>query len=111
MTDTQNPVSTTGAVTLWVNGRDARDGAATLTRITDATSGHTGHLVTVDRRATECYGIRQPDSIIGGLVRMRGRWAPTAYRDRSHLFNHQGPTYFLPYAQNRACAVRGLLRW
>jgi hypothetical protein len=42
---------------------------------------------------------------------MRGRWAPTAYRDRSHLFNHQGPTYFLPYAQNRACAVRGLLRW
>jgi hypothetical protein len=111
MANTPNPDSPTGAVTLWVNGRDARDGAATLTPITDTTSGHTVHLVTVDRRAAECYGIRQPDGVIGGLVRMRGRWSPTAYRDRSHLFTYQGPTYFLPYARSRACAVRGLLRW
>jgi hypothetical protein len=111
MTDAQTPISTTDAVTLWVNGRDARDGAATLTKITDASSDHTVHIVSIDRRAAECYGIRQPDSVIGGLVRMRGRWSPTAYHDRSHLLNNDGPAYFLPYARSRACAVRGLLRW
>jgi hypothetical protein len=76
---------TTAVVTLPVNGRDSRDGTATLTQIVDATGGHTVHIVTIDERAAECYGIRQPVSVIGGLVRTRGRWAPTAYRDRAHL--------------------------
>ena len=101
----------TDSVTLWVNGRDARDGAATLTKIIDATDGHTVHIVSVDQRAAECYGLHQPVTVVGGIVRMRGRWSPTAYHDRAHLFTFDGPTYFLPEAPNRVRAVRALLRW
>ncbi|GLZ30855.1 hypothetical protein Lesp02_30440 [Lentzea sp. NBRC 105346] len=106
MSDTTN-THTTAVVTLWVNGRDSRDGMATLTQIVDATGGHTVHIVTIDER----YGIRQPASIIGGLVRIRGRWSPTAYRDRAHLLDGEGLVYFLPIATSRARAVRALLRW
>ena len=113
MTDTTNTHTTTTAavVTLWVNGRDSRDGMATLTQIVDAIGGHTVHIVTIDERAAECYGIRQPVSIIGGLVRTRGRWSPTAYRDRAHLLNDSGLSYYLPDAPSRVRAVRALLRW
>jgi hypothetical protein len=110
MTDTTN-THTTAVVTLWVNGRDSRDGMATLTQIVDATGGHTVHIVTIDERAAECYGIPQPVSIIGGLVRTRGRWSPTAYRDRAHLLDGGGLVYFLPNAPSRVRAVRALLRW
>jgi hypothetical protein len=96
-------------VTLWINGHDARDGAATLTKIIDANGGHTVHIVSVDQRAAECYGLDQPVTVVGGIVRMRGRWSPTAYRDRAHLFTYDGPTYFLPEATNRVRAVRALV--
>ncbi|MFK0244560.1 hypothetical protein ACIQUM_07665 [Amycolatopsis azurea] len=86
-------------------------GVATLTPIVDATSGHTVHLVTVDERAAACFGLAQPVTLIGGIVRMRGRWAPTAYRDRAHLLNGGGLVYFLPDAPSRIRAVRALLRW
>ena len=102
---------TTAVVTLWVNGRDSRDGMATLTQIVDATGGHTVHIVTIDERAAACYGIPQPVSVIGGLVRTRGRWSPTAYRDRAHLLGGGGLVYFLPNAPSRVRAVRALLRW
>lgn len=110
MTDTTH-THTTAVVTLPVNGRDSRDGTATLTQIVDATGGHTVHIVTIDERAAECYGIRQPVGVIGGLVRTHGRWAPTAYRDRAHLFDGGGNVYFLPNASSRVRAVRALLRW
>jgi len=112
MSDTA-PTSTpsTDPVTLWVNGHDARDGTATLTKIVDANGGHVVHIVSVDQRAAECYGLHQPVTVVGGIVRMRGRWSPTAYRDRAHLFTYEGPTYFLPEATNRVRAVRALLRW
>ncbi|MCK2240993.1 MULTISPECIES: hypothetical protein [unclassified Crossiella] len=102
---------TADVVTLWVNGRDARDGSATLTQIVDATGGHAVHIVTIDERAAECYGIRQPVSVVGGLVRIRGRWSTTAYRDRAHLLDGGGLVYFLPNAASRVRAVRALLRW
>ena len=110
MTDTTNNTHTT-TVTLWINGQDSRDGTATLTQIVDATGGHTVHIVTIDERAAEYYGIPQPVTVIGGLVRTRGRWAPTAYHDRDHLLNGGGLVYFLPNAPNRVRAVRALLRW
>ncbi|GAA1029211.1 MULTISPECIES: hypothetical protein [Amycolatopsis] len=102
---------TTAVVTLWVNGQDSRDGMATLTQIVDATGEHTVHIVTIDERAAACYGIPQPVSVIGGLVRTRGRWSPTAYRDRAHLLGGGGLVYFLPNAPSRVRAVRALLRW
>jgi hypothetical protein len=110
MSDTAH-TPTTDAVTLWVNGRDSRDGTATLTEIVDATGGHTVHIVTVDQRAAEYYGVQQPVTIIGGLVRVSSGWSPTAYRDRDHLLNGGGLVYFLPNARSRVRAVRGLLRW
>ncbi|MCK2240063.1 MULTISPECIES: hypothetical protein [unclassified Crossiella] len=110
LSDTTHP-HTTDVVTLWVNGRDSRDGTATLTPIVDTTSGHTVHIVTIDERAAECYGLRQPVSVIGGLVRIRNRWSPTAYRDRAHLLGGGGLVYFLPNVPSRVRAVRALLRW
>ncbi|GLZ28115.1 hypothetical protein Lesp02_03050 [Lentzea sp. NBRC 105346] len=77
----------------------------------DATGGHTVHLVTIDERAAEFYGIPRPVSVVGGLVRTHGRWSPTAYRDRAHLLDGGGPVYFLTNAPSRVRAVRALLRW
>ncbi len=110
MSDTAH-TPTTDSVTLWVNERDSRDGTATLTAIVDATGGHTVHIVTVDHRAAEYYGVQQPVTIIGGLVRVPSGWSPTAYRDRNHLLHGGGLVYFLPNARNRVRAVRALLRW
>ncbi|MCO1575560.1 hypothetical protein M8C13_07285 [Crossiella sp. SN42] len=110
MSDTTH-TRTTDGVTLWVNGRDSRYGTATLTQIVDATGGHTVHIVAIDERAAESYGIHQPVNVIGGLVRTRGRWSPTAYRDRAHLLDGGGLVYFLPNAPSRVRAVRALLRW
>lgn len=112
MADTsQSRTAANGAATLWINGRDDRDGEATLTEILDKACGYTVHIVTINRRTAEYYGLREPADIVGGLVRTRGHWSPTAYRDRAHLFNHGAPVYFLPNAPNRMRAVHALLRW
>ncbi|MET9263675.1 hypothetical protein [Amycolatopsis sp. NPDC004079] len=111
MNDDTGTTHTGDVVTLWVNGQDSREGAATLTLVTDTIDGHIAHVVSVDERATEYYGIAQPVSVVGSLVRSGGRWSPTAFHDRAHLFDDEEPVYYLPDARSRVHGVRVLLRW
>ncbi|QXV57402.1 hypothetical protein [Amycolatopsis sp. TNS106] len=97
--------------TLLVNERDAFSGTAQLIPAIDPTDGHTVLIVSIDAQAAEFFGIPQPVTTIGGIVRMSGRWAPTAYRDRAHLLEDAGLVYFLPNVPSRVRAVRALLRW
>jgi hypothetical protein len=100
----QNPATTITVIDRIV------DGDATLTPIHE--DGWTVHTVTPTAGLAQHFGCPQhADQVIGGLVRMNGKWSITAYTDRDHLLNNTGPAYYLPNARSRAAAVRALLRW
>lgn len=113
MSDTaRTHTMTNDTVTLRVNGRDSHDGEATLTKIVDRVCGYTVHIVSINQRAAEYYGLHQPANVVGGLVRTQGRWSPTAYRDRAHLFNHEArstssPTPPTEYGRFTRCSAGG----
>ena len=91
-----------------------RPGHATLTSlVTDERFGDVVWLVTPDQALAGHFGCQHhADQLIGGLYKTdKGAWQITAYTDRDHLDNYQGPVYYLPSARTRAQAVRYLLIW